>query len=75
LESLDVNAPAAVVYALVADLPAMGQWSPECFAVEWRGGASEPAVGSKFKGHNRIGRRKWSADPLERLKAAAESAG
>lgn len=61
-ESLDVNAPADAVYALVADLPAMGQWSPECFAVEWRGGASEPAVGAKFKGHNRIGKRKWSSD-------------
>jgi hypothetical protein len=61
-ESVDINAPADVVYALVADLPSMGQWSPECIAVEWRGGASAPAVGAKFKGQNRIGRRKWSSD-------------
>ena len=61
-ESLDVNAPPDVVYVLVADLPAMGQWSPECTAVEWRGEVSEPVGGARFKGHNRKGRRRWSAD-------------
>src|SRR3954449_5313798 len=61
-ESLDINAFPDVVYALVSDLPAMGQWSPECTAVEWRGGASGPSVGAKFKGRSRIGRRKWSTD-------------
>jgi len=28
-----VDAPAEVVYDLVADLPRMGRWSPECTSV------------------------------------------
>lgn len=40
------------VYDLVADLPRMGQWSPECNAVEWSGGSTGPAEGATFVGHN-----------------------
>lgn len=61
-ETVTVNAAPEVVYDLVADLPAMGRWSPECTAVEWRGGATGPAVGARFKGHNRHGWRRWSTD-------------
>lgn len=58
-----VAAPPEVVYDLVADLPRMGEWSPECVAVEWTGGSSGPAQGATFVGHNRTGPRgfiRWS---------------
>jgi uncharacterized protein YndB with AHSA1/START domain len=51
------------IYELVADLPRMGDWSPECQRVEWTDGADAPAVGARFIGHNRGGPRglfKWS---------------
>lgn len=58
-----VAAPSEVVYDLVADLPRMGEWSPECVAVEWTGGYSGPVQGATFVGHNRTGPRgfiRWS---------------
>ena len=36
-QSVVVEAPAERIYALVADLPRMGEWSPECQRVEWVG--------------------------------------
>jgi hypothetical protein len=62
-ESLVVRAPADDIYDLVADLPRMGEWSPECTRVEWDAGATGPAVDARFVGHNRTGPRgliKWS---------------
>lgn len=56
----EISAPAEVIYDLVADMPGMGRWSPECERVEWTGGATGPAVGATFTGHNRNGRRQWS---------------
>jgi hypothetical protein len=43
----------------------MGEWSPECVAVRWVGGATGPAVGAKFEGDNRFTRlgvtlKKWT---------------
>ena len=58
--SREIAAPAEVLYAMVADLPRMGDWSPECERVEWTKGASAPAVGATFKGHNRSGSKAWS---------------
>ena len=51
------------IYHLVAELPRMGEWSPECQSVEWVDGTTGPAVGAVFVGHNRGGPRglfKWS---------------
>lgn len=59
-ESLSVAAPADVVYDLVSDLPRMGEWSPECERVVWRGDATSAVKGAQFVGHNRAGSRKWS---------------
>jgi Polyketide cyclase / dehydrase and lipid transport len=56
----EIAAPAEVIYDLVADLPNMGRWSPECERVEWTGGRTAPQVGATFTGHNRNGRRSWS---------------
>ena len=48
------------VYALVSDLPRMGEWSPENTGGKWIKGATGPAVGAKFKGTNKKGFRRWS---------------
>ena len=59
----DIAAPADRLYDLVSDLPRMGNWSNECRTVEWTGGATGPAVGATFVGHNAIGPRgiiRWS---------------
>ena len=58
-ESLSVAAPADLVYGLVADLPRMGEWSPECERVTWRGGATSAVEGAQFLGHNRAGQVRW----------------
>ena len=58
-----VTASPERMYGLVADLPRMGEWSPECQRVEWADGADGPAVGATFVGHNKGGPRglmKWS---------------
>ena len=61
--SVMIEAPAERIYALVADLPRMGEWSPECRQVEWLEGSSGPAEGATFIGHNKGGPgglMKWS---------------
>lgn len=54
-ERLVVGASPQRLYELVADLPRMGEWSPECQQVEWTDGAVGPAPGARFVGHNRGG--------------------
>lgn len=56
----DIAAPAKEVWALVSDVSRMGEWSPENVGGEWRGGATGPAVGAKFRGRNQRGWRRWS---------------
>ena len=51
-ESVVVDAAPEALYDLVAELTRMGEWSPECVRVEWEDGASGPAVGARFIGHN-----------------------
>ena len=58
-----IDAPPERIYTLVADMPRMGEWSPECQNVEWVDGATGPEAGATFVGHNRGGPRglmKWS---------------
>ena len=58
--SIDIAAPPDVVYALVSDLPRMGEWSPENRGGRWLdGGVGE--VGDWFEGVNRDGDHEWSA--------------
>jgi Polyketide cyclase / dehydrase and lipid transport len=59
-ETLAIAAPAGVVWGLVSDLPRMGEWSPENAGGKWSKGASGPAIGAVFVGHNRNGLRRWS---------------
>jgi uncharacterized protein YndB with AHSA1/START domain len=56
----DIAAPADEVWAMVSDLPRMGEWSPENSGAKWTKGATGPAVGASFRGRNRAGWRRWS---------------
>ena len=58
--SRPIAAPPEQVWELVADVTRMGEWSPETTGCEWTGGATQPAVGARFRGSNRIGWRRWS---------------
>ena len=73
-ESIEIVAPAGVVWSLVSDLTRMPEWSPETTKVEWTGGSTGPSEGATFKGSNRMGVRRWStsckivvADPPREL--------
>lgn len=59
-QSVVIDATARVVYDLVADPMRMADWSPECVRCRWIGGATEPAVGARFRGTSRNGRRRWT---------------
>ncbi|GAA1671235.1 SRPBCC family protein [Fodinicola feengrottensis] len=39
------------VWELVSDITNTGRFSPETFEAQWLGGATEPAVGVRFRGH------------------------
>jgi uncharacterized protein YndB with AHSA1/START domain len=83
--SVVIAAPAERLYGMVADMPRMGQWSPECRQVEWLDGSTGPAEGARFIGHNQGGPRgllKWSrrgriltADPGREFAFATEEGG
>ena len=55
-----VAAPPERVWDLISDVTRMGDWSPEAIGGTWVKGASRPAVGAKFKGRNKHGKRSWS---------------
>jgi uncharacterized protein YndB with AHSA1/START domain len=55
-----VPAEPETVWALVADVTRMGEWSPETDSCTWIDGATGPEVGAKFKGHNKRGLVSWS---------------
>jgi hypothetical protein len=40
-QSMVIDAPAERIYKFVADLPRMGDWSPECRQVEWLDGSED----------------------------------
>ena len=73
--STTVRAQPADVYALVADLDRMGEWSPEARTTTWLDGATAAMPGARFRGANGRGRvYRWqtvcevvSADPGREL--------
>lgn len=67
-ESIDIAAPARVVYDLVADVTAVAQRSPEVRRCEWIGEPAAPMVGARFRGHNRWRGFRWSR--IARITAA-----
>ena len=50
---IHIGASPEAVYAMVADVTRMGEWSPENLGAEWLDGATGPAVGARFKGKNK----------------------
>ncbi len=58
--SRDIAASPEAVYAAIADVTRMGEWSDECQACEWHEGFDGPAVGATFDGHNRNGELTWT---------------
>lgn len=63
-EEILINASPATVWALVTDLDAVGQWSPEYRGGEWIEGATGPAVGARFKGRNKRENREWESESI-----------
>jgi uncharacterized protein YndB with AHSA1/START domain len=56
-----IDAAPERVWELLADLERMGEWSPECYRVEWLDGAKSPATpGARFRGWNKFDRMSWS---------------
>ena len=49
--TLRIDAPPEEVWALVSDVTNTGRFSPETIEAEWLDGATEPAVGRRFRGH------------------------
>jgi hypothetical protein len=52
---LVMEADAHVLYAMVSDLPRIGEWSPECESVDWEGDVTVPVENTTFVGHNAVG--------------------
>ena len=57
--SMQIEAPPAAIYELVADVTRMGEYSPECFRCLWLDDGG-PRVGARFRGTNRFGLARWS---------------
>jgi hypothetical protein len=80
--SLHVDASPEALYALVTDVAGMGRLSPECTGGRWLAGATGPAVGARFKGHNKRGIVRWSttnevvaADPAREFAFETQQSG
>src|SRR5690349_9848256 len=58
--SIEIAAPPAVVYDLVADVTRIGERSPETYRAEWLDGATGAVPGARFRGGNRIGPIRWT---------------
>lgn len=52
--SIEIDRPAADVFAAIADLDRMGEWSPESGEVRWLDGATVASLGARFAGDNEI---------------------
>jgi uncharacterized protein YndB with AHSA1/START domain len=57
----DIAAPPEAVYAAIADVTRMGEWSEECVGCEWTNGSDAPVVGATFDGRNRNGDKEWTS--------------
>lgn len=58
---ISIQASPGTVWALVTNLNAVGQWSPEYQGGEWIDDATGPAVGARFKGRNKREDREWES--------------
>lgn len=61
--TVQMNATPDDVWALISDVTRTGEFSPETFECQWLDGATEPAVGNRFRGHvnrNNSGVKYWT---------------
>jgi Polyketide cyclase / dehydrase and lipid transport len=58
--SLEIPAEADALWTLVADVTRVGEINSECLRADWRKPATGPALGARFRGHNRVGRFRWA---------------
>lgn len=56
-DSIDIDAPPAVVWAIVSDLKRMGEWSPQCQRMKVFGG--EVKQGARTFNINKQGWKRW----------------
>src|SRR6266536_1499983 len=54
-----IKAAPEEAYRLISDPPVMARFAEEFYRARWLGGATGPAVGVRFRGSNRNGRRRW----------------
>jgi len=78
----EIAAPAEQVWAMVADVTRMGEWSPENEGAKWLRGATGATPGATFSGANRNGKKKWKtagtivdAEPSRLLTFRIKAAG
>ena len=63
--SLFMAAPTHAVYALIADIRRMPEFSPEVVECHWLDGATGPAVGARFAARNKVRRGpSWVNKPV-----------
>jgi hypothetical protein len=81
-----ISADAERLYDMVSNLPRIGEWSPECEAVDWvDDDTTTPVAGTRFVGHNAVGPgrkirysrhgRVLTADPGREFAFATEEGG
>jgi uncharacterized protein YndB with AHSA1/START domain len=56
----DIAASPEQVYAAIADVTRMGEWSEECRSCAWHEGFDGPTVGATFDGFNEYGEKQWT---------------
>jgi hypothetical protein len=56
---MDVDAAPDAVWEVVRDVTRVGEWSHECVAARWVGGATSAVPGARFRGRNRNGVWRW----------------
>ncbi|WP_431970264.1 hemerythrin domain-containing protein [Nocardia sp. bgisy134] len=52
-------APPDAVWAVLADVTRVGEWSHECRGAEWLGGSTRAEVGARFRGSSKSGLWRW----------------
>ena len=55
----DLAVPVEAVWQVVSDVTRTGEWSHECLDVEWLDGATQAAVGARFRGANKSLWLRW----------------
>jgi hypothetical protein len=70
-----IDASADKVWALIADVTRMGEWSPICRRCEWLGAPEGPELGAHFMGHNRQAGARWSRECIVTMAEAGREFG